>query len=404
MMKKIVALTALAVAMTFTSCDKDENPSFDVPQDYTFTRAGSSTVAYPGQTARLQMGAELNAAMLQVESTTDQLLDMFENQGREGEDVAPFSSTALNDATVSIKSKVAASADYFSANTVEQGQVRQEMNVWIGQQVTDILAYTNAAAAPGVPGQIFDGDAVRFVDSKGLEYDQLVGKGLIGALTLDQIVNHYLSPAVLDAGNNRADNDAAVTVEGQPYTNMEHLWDEAYGYVFGNSPDGADPLATLGNDDDFINKYIGRIVGNPNFATLGQDIFDQFKTGRAAIVAGDYEARDRAASELQTHLSEIFGIRSVFYLQAAKVALANGEMGTVFHDLSEAYGFIYSLRFTRKAGSQEPYFDRAEVDQILANLVGSGANGLWDITPATLDQLSEQIADRFPFTVEEAAL
>ena len=37
----------------------------------------------------------------------------------------------------------------------------------------------------------------------GLEYNQLVNKGLIGALMVDQMLNNYLSAAVLDEADNR---------------------------------------------------------------------------------------------------------------------------------------------------------------------------------------------------------
>jgi len=35
--------------------------------------------------------------------------------------------------------------------------------------------------------------------------------------------------------------------------------------------------------------------------------------------------------------------------------------------------------------------------------MNDGPNGLWDVTPSTLDAISEQIASRFSFTVAQAA-
>jgi hypothetical protein len=43
----------------------------------------------------------------------------------------------------------------------------------------------------------------------------------------------------------------------------------------------------------------------------------------------------------------------------------------------EAYGFIISLRYTNKPGTN-PYFTKAEVDAMLTKMV-SGTNGLWDV-------------------------
>ncbi|MDZ7718348.1 MAG: DUF4856 domain-containing protein [Balneolaceae bacterium] len=39
----------------------------------------------------------------------------------------------------------------------------------------------------------------------------------------------------------------------------------------------------------------------------------------------------------------------------------------------------------------------------LSDLLGDGENGLWDLQTSTLDNLSQQIADKFDFTVEQAA-
>jgi uncharacterized protein YjaZ len=39
---------------------------------------------------------------------------------------------------------------------------------------------------------------------------------------------------VLDEADNRTNNDAKVLEEGELYTTMEHKWDEAYGYLYGD--------------------------------------------------------------------------------------------------------------------------------------------------------------------------
>ena len=103
-------------------------------------------------------------------------------------------------------------------------------------------------------------------------------------------------------------------------------------------------------------------------------------------------------------ISEVIGVRAVYYLQQARIVLdqPTPDFGGAFHDLSEGYGFIYSLQFTRRPNSQAPYFTKSEVDSFLEDLLDDGPNGLWDVTPQTLDALSEAIADRFDFTVAEA--
>ena len=92
---------------------------------------------------------------------------------------------------------------------------------------------------------------------------------------------------------------------------------------------------------------------SPNFNGIAATIYDAFKLGRAAIVAKNYEVRDQQADIIKEEVSNIIGIRAVYYLQVAQNFLA-ADKATAFHDLSEGYGFIYSRQFTRKAGNDQP--------------------------------------------------
>ena len=119
----------------------------------------------------------------------------------------------------------------------------------------------------------------------------------------------------------------------------------------------------------------------------------------------NYEVRDQQADVLKDKISEAIAIRAVYYLQQGKNGIPSdgnqSAYGGAFHDLSEGFGFVYSLRFTRKSGSNEPYFTRSEVDGFINSL--TTGNGFWDVTPQTLDDISESIAAKFDFTVAQAA-
>ena len=393
----------LFILTSIVACSDDEN-TVVVPQTYSFERDGNSTVAFPGQTARMLMAEELISEMLVPSQNTDNLLAMYRNQGPNGEDVAPFTNDDLNSETKSIKSKVAASRDYFSSNTVESTRIKNDFESWIQAQVEEVYPAWNQLAQPGVPGQIADGSSTRYVNAQGLEYNQMVNKSLIGALMLDQMLNNYLSPSVLDEADNVFNNDNGTVEQGKNYTTMEHKWDEAYGYLFGTAADKADPLPSLGDDDSFLNKYLGRVEGDPDFAGIANTVFESFKSGRAAIVEANYDLRDDEAATLKEKMSEIIGVRAVYYLEQAAFAfpMTASNTGTIFHDLSEAYGFIYSLRFTRKPGTDEPYFSSQQCDEMLQDLLDDGPNGLWDLKVETLQDLSATIADKFDFSREEA--
>ena len=136
--------------------------------------------------------------------------------------------------TKSIKSKTAASRDLISTNATEAGDIKADFETWISAQVSEVFPNENVLAEVGVAGQIADGSSTRYVNGKGLEYNQAVNKGLIGGLMLDQLVNNYLGVSVLDEYTN-VDNDNEVLSGTSNYTTMEHKWDEAYGYLFGNT-------------------------------------------------------------------------------------------------------------------------------------------------------------------------
>lgn len=295
--------------------------------------------------------------------------------------------------------------DLFAANATDQAAIRADFDSWINGQVNEVFINWETAAAPGVAGQVAQGDQVRYINAQGLEYNQMINKGLIGALTLDQIVNNYLSPAVLDEGENKANNDAGTLEDGKPYTSMEHKWDEAYGYVFGLNTDSSNPIAGENDGDRFLGSYIGQVAADPDFSDLITASYNAFKLGRAAIVAKDYKVRDEQAAIIKSKLALVPSVSGVFYLQAGKNALTAEvpDYGSGFHALSEAYGFIYGLQFAQDVATGKAYFTKMEVDALLEQLLADGDNGLWDVTPETLDAISETIATKFGFTVTQAA-
>ena len=209
---------------------------------------------------------------------------------------------------------------------------------------------------------------------------------------MDQIVNNYLSKNKLDEGSNKTNNSNKIVETGKTYTTMEHNWDEAYGYIYG--VDGT----------KFWSSYISQVNADADFNTLTADINLAFRKGRAAIVANDYATRDAQIAIIKAKLALVSAVRAVFYLQEGKGKLVTDKGAKAFHALSEAYGFIISLRYTNNPATNAPYFTKSEVDAMLANMV-SGTNGLWDIDTlgAKLDAVSTQIAVKFGFTVAQAA-
>lgn len=399
MKKIIVLLISLLISMTACTRNNDDDDmmvAVSTPETYSFSRDGNSTVSFSGQTTRIQMANEIINRMKDFSATETTLHNMFSNKNNS------FSNEALNSSSKNVKSKTAASKDFFESNAAGSAAVRADFEGWLTAQVDEVFPAQNTVASEGIAGQIADGSSTRYVNAKGLEYNQALNKSLIGALMVDQILNNYISTSVLDAGSNKDNNNNDVVVDGKGYTNMEHKWDEAYGYLYGTSADKANPNATIGSDDSFLNKYLGKVDSDSDFSGIAQTIFEAFALGRAAIVAKDYTLRDAQTAILRENISQVVAVRAVYYLQQGKNLLAaeTPDYGAAFHDLSEGYGFVYSLQFTRKPGTNSPYFSRPEVLAFLDQI--TTGNGFWDVSPATLEAISTEIASRFNFTVAEA--
>ena len=401
-MKKIISLLILSVA--FISCSSDDdntgnnNQSFDAPANYQFTRNGNNTVSYSGQTQRIAMAEELISALKDPTRDQESLNAMFAHvEGNQ--DFSDPDMLELNASSKNVRSKTAASADYFSSNSTDANAIKSDFDSWISLQVSDVYPNWGNTAEPGIAGglQELGGGSIRYVNEKGLEYNQAFAKSLTGALMTDQILNNYLSPAVLDAGDNVTKNDNDILADGKDYTTMEHKWDEAFGYLYGLEEDETAPELGV---DSFLNKYLDKVEGDSDFAGIANDVYDAFKLGRAAIVAKNYTVRDEQVEILREKISMIIGIRAVYYLQVGKTNLGV-DNASAFHDLSEGFGFVYGLKFTRNSMTDAPYVSKSMVDGYIDTLMTG--NGFWDVTAETLDQMSEDIAAEFGFTVDQAA-
>ena len=402
-MKKIFTLLLLSV--TFISCSSDDdntdnnnNQNVDAPATYQFTRNGNNTVSYSGQTQRIAMAEELISA-LKDQNRDEASLDAMFAHAEGDQDFSDPNMLDLNASSKNVRSKTAASKDYFDSNSTDANAIKANFDSWISSQVNDVFPNWGNTASPGNAGLAQElGGSIRYVNEKGLEYNQAVAKSFNGAFLADQICNNYLSSAVLDAGDNVDNNDNDVLDVGKNYTTMEHKWDEAFGYLYGAEEDETAPVLEA---DSFLSKYLYKVEADSDFTGIADDIYDAFKLGRAAIVAKNYTVRDEQVEILREKISMIIGIRAVYYLQGGKSEIANGDLPSAFHDLSEGFGFIYSLQFTRNPMTDAPYVSKSMVDGYIDTLMED--NGFWDVTAETLDQMSEDIAAEFGFTVDQAA-
>ncbi|CAM1354085.1 MULTISPECIES: DUF4856 domain-containing protein [Tenacibaculum] len=394
-MKRVIFSAVAIFAIMFSSCSSDEvvTPPVEAPATYVFNRGGNTSVSYSGQTTRIKMAEELVSALKVSTNTKAKLDGMFTHAAGNND----FTDATLNTSSKNVRSKTAASADYFASNTTEANAIKAKFDGYISSQVSEVFPNWATNAVAGTAGKIQEagGGSTRYVNAKGLEYNQAFAKSLIGALMVDQMLNNYLSKKVLDEATNVADNDAGTLATGKNYTTMEHKWDEAYGYLYGAEVDGASPK--LGADS-FLNKYLAKVDGNSNFKGIAKEIYEAFKLGRAAIVAKNYTLRDQQIVIIKKAVSKVIAVRAVHYLQAGKATLAT-DKASAFHDLSEGYGFVHSLRFTQDT-SGKAHLPVAEIEGFLTAL--QAGNGFWTLTTKTLDDMSTRIAAVYGFTVDQA--
>ena len=361
------------------------NTVYVLPEEYSFTRDGGSTVFYTGQTARLRMATELKSAMNNTSYTQEQINNMFSSG-------TGFTDTTLDASGKNVRGKTATSP-------IAQSTVRPLFDSWI-EEFTTVVApavIAGTTASSSVAGSYTEADGSRTVKvtAKGFELNQVFSKGLIGALQVDQIINNYLSFSKLDGA--REDNDTGVYAYTHPdateasITKMEHYWDEAFGYLQGLDSQFKSGLGTAPNKDSAnLNYYLNKINGQDNEAGISDTIYNAFIAGRAAIVNKDYEERDKQAGIISAEISKVIGYKAHYYLVAGAEDITNGDWAAALHALSEAYGFILGLQFT-KDSSGNNYMSNTEVNDLLSRL-SAGNGGFWERTVEELNTIADEVA------------
>ncbi|WP_299761086.1 DUF4856 domain-containing protein [uncultured Pontibacter sp.] len=307
-----LALVGLAACLTFTSCsDDDDALSYNVPSTYSF-----ENVNYSGQTTRLAMLSELDAYVKTGNNgarlDAQKMKDMYANTNN------AFSDPALNEATSKqLKNKTILTA---------QAQFENYFDAVAAASQSE-----GAAASEGTAGILTSADGTKkyLVDENGIEYAQLIQKGLMGAVFYNQAVEGYLTEEKIGAA---VDNTTVTEGEG---TKMEHHWDEAFGYF------GA-PVDFPANKDGlkFWASYSNKVD-----AVLGSNkaLMDAFIKGRAAISAKDMTGKNEAAATVRAEWERLVAASAILELNATKTNIADQALKS--HYLSEAIGFIMSLQY-----------------------------------------------------------
>ena len=344
----------------------------EIPYSYEFARAGKSSVSFSGQTARLNMADELYAALNTNTFTKAQMLEMF-NDG------TGFAGEGLNTSGKKMGNKTAGSP-------LASATVKPQFDAMITDFADNVIPNWATDASNGQAGVLTDATRTIHVNAKGHEIDQTFIKGIIGAMTLDQIVNNYITPYQLDAGTRTADNTSKTLSSGKDYTDMEHKWDEGFGYLYGQEADATRldlGVAPTGNGTT-LNKYFKKVNASSH-PGMAVQVFDAFRRGRAYIVSNQYDKRDEQAEIIKKELSKLIAQKAVDYINGYISKIANGDTADAFHALSEGYGFLMSLQFTND-GTDTPYFSNSEVNAFLTSM-----DNFWTVENSTLEAIRDEV-------------
>ena len=307
-----VAMLLLATSLFIIGCGDDETEDADllleeeleevgstlieVPPAYVFDSRfveGESSVAYSGQTVRNLLLQDLKI-----------LIDSLGKDGAKPIAVQDMLNLYAYDDALNLQSLTTAGAlpvveGHYSAISTGKsldGKISGDIVIGYNRTADDLVREWFQVIADNSQNPDKLGTPAVYTDDNGVDLTQMINKVLIGAVPYYQATGVYLN-GLLERDNSEARNGT------DPYTSMEHGWDEAFGY-FGAARDyfrytdeqlagKTDDYTFDSNGDgsiDFKSEYnfgLSRNAGKRDKGGSGVDftreIFDAFLRGRTLI-------------------------------------------------------------------------------------------------------------------------
>lgn len=336
--------------MSIVACKKnDDEPivaSYSVPTTYNF-----DAVDYSGQTYRLNMLTEMityckTANVSGTILSSQKLKDMYYNVNQAFTDsVLNNCGKKLSDKTVS--TEVGTMESYFDSISVASLSINSGSN--------------------GVTG-IIPGTSPRLCSGQGLEYAEMIEKGITGAVFYYQIVSVYLSETKLSTQLPKADR--------------QHHWDEAFGY-FGVPNDFPSNVTGI--------RFIGKYVNARNtLLSCNAKLMNAFLKGRAAINNADETTVQEQITIIKTELERVFAATAISYLNKAKAGILDDNVRN--HSMSEGIGFIYALQF-----NPDKKINQTKIEELLNKFKTNGKYNFYNITATQLEEAKSILSSTFGF-------
>ncbi|MCS6823917.1 MAG: DUF4856 domain-containing protein [Cytophagaceae bacterium] len=346
---KIILTIGLCTSLIISCKKKATDPiteakNYSVPTTY----EDFDNVDYSGQTIRLDMLKELTDTMkkgntIGVRVSATRLKNMYANTGN------PFGNNTLNTSGKKMKDKT------FPA---DQAMFESYMDS------IAMVSMSNTAGSNGVPGVVGTGSTKYLCNKDGIEYTQLIEKGLLGAMIYYQITSVYLSEDKIGPQVSKADR--------------QHHWDEAFGY-FGVPKDF--PSNTSGI------RFIGKYCNDRNpLLGCNEKIMNAYLKGRAAINNDDDVTRRAQVAIIRDELERVIAATALQYLNKAKANITDNAVRN--HALSEYLAFLRALKYnpTRKITD-------AQISEI-ENYVGYN---FYNVTTSGLDNARNKLSSIYGF-------
>lgn len=354
-MKKTI-YTILVVAVAFTACKKEASHSHAgitpaVPATYNF-----DNMNYSGQLDRIAMLDEMltyiKSGSTGVTLDASHIKNMFSNTG------APFANASLNTSGKQLKNKCFA---------LDQAMFEAYM---------DSVAQASMSGTPGsngVAGVVVsssDPSKKYLCGANGVEYAQVIEKGLMGAVFYYQACETYLSESGIGMS---VDNTVVVPGEG---TAMEHHWDEAFGYFTApvDFPQNTSGLKYWAKYSNTVNPHI-----NSN-----TPIMDAFKKGRVAIGANNHSLKNQCVTTIKTNWDKVVAATVIHYINESLSNFSNDAVRN--HSLSEGLGFVISLKY-----NSERAISMSDINQVMSLIGGN----FYNVTVSNLNQAKTIMSDAY---------
>ncbi len=456
-MKRVSYVLLLAVLGCDADTETSEASEIAVPDTYAFNSrfdVEASSVAYGGQVFRhallLSMAAEMDQIAEDIEAGTvfepgvvaSRLAFFYdfdpdtsgEVRHRISTSPAPLQATWAELGGADLVSKTAgndAAPQHRDWNT--------DLIGWDGTKspeglVRELIDRCDALAVAFSSGEVPtdpNGSAIPvwYVSPEGIDHQQLLQKFLLGAVAYSQGTDDYLDEG-LSADNTEADGD-------NPYTALEHQWDEGFGYwggardylaytddeiagadgrpefSAGHHDTDADGAIDLGSENN-VGASVNAAKRDRGAAALGAPTdltartMDAFLRGRAIITDADGELSPSQRADLEAQRDAVLdgweraiAATAVHYFNETLRDMTGGDYDFVAHakHWSELKGFLLMLQFNPRSQVSREVLISLHDAVGLAPVVppSSGGNADVDAYAAALVSARDTLADAYGF-------